>query len=148
MLLLSFTIGLALLYNLVKYVIDKFRRAMPQDLDELFKAMDRFTTKDLKKIRLLHKNVIFVNNPQMIHKVLASDVCLEKPQLIYKLLCLNDGLLTSKCEFSTWCRLSSANAVYFQSPGGVTIVSISTTRSTFPWSNGSFRLSARWPTKR
>lgn len=71
---------------------------MPKDLDELFRAMDKFNTRDFMRVRLLHKNVVVVNNPQLIHRVLSSDICLEKPQLIYKLLCLNQGLLASKRE--------------------------------------------------
>lgn len=85
-----------------KVFVTKIRNALPKDLDDLFKGMDRFCKKDFIKIRMLHKNVIFLNNPKLIHKVLSSDVCLEKPQLIYRLLCINAGLLTSKCKS---CRL-------------------------------------------
>lgn len=96
--LLAFAI--ASLCGLVKYLVDKLQKALPKDLDEVFRAMDRFNARDIVRLRLLHRHVVFVNNPQLIHKVLASDVCLEKPQLIYKLLNMNDGLLASQCKLS------------------------------------------------
>lgn len=97
-LLLAAMIGL-LLYNLGRIVVVELRRVFPRDLDKVFKVMDKFSTRDYKKVRLLHKNVVFLNKPQLIQKVLASDVCLEKPQLIYKLLMVDYSLLASKCEF-------------------------------------------------
>lgn len=96
-LLLIAMIGL-LLYNLGRILAVELRRVFPRDLDRAFKAMDKFSATDYKKVRLLHKNVVFINKPQLIQKVLASDVCLEKPQLIYKLLMVDYSLLASKCE--------------------------------------------------
>lgn len=97
-------LAIASLCVLVKYFSEKLRKALPKDLDEVFRAMDRFSARDIVRLRLLHKHVVFVNNPQLIHKVLTSDACLEKPRLIYKLLNLNEGLLVSRRKLSPTAR--------------------------------------------
>lgn len=89
------TVCLVSFIALVKYVIEKFDVYIPRDLDEIFVKLEAFNTTDFVKIRVFHKKVIFLNKPGLIHKVLSSDVCLEKPQMAYKLICLNKGLLVS-----------------------------------------------------
>jgi hypothetical protein len=103
-LLILSAFAIASLYGLVRFLYEKLQQTLPKDLDEVFQAMDKFSSRDIVRLRLLHKLVVFVNNPQLVHKVLASDVCLEKPQLIYKLLNINDGLLASQCKLSHGAR--------------------------------------------
>jgi len=90
------TIALVLMYCAVKYVYKR----LPKDLDEIFKRLDKFENRSVVLLRVLHKRVVFVNSPQLVQKVLGSEVCLGKPQLIYKLLNATDGLMSSKCKFS------------------------------------------------
>jgi hypothetical protein len=79
----------------------------PKDLDKFFKFIDKLSTRKVFKIKLFHKNQYFINDVELIHKILNSEVCLEKPRMFYKFLGLNDGLLCCKCEFNKFFRFFS-----------------------------------------
>lgn len=70
----------------------------PKDLDEFFKSIDKLSSKKIVKIKLFHKDQFLVNDPLLIHKVLNSYVCLQKPRMVYKFFGLNNGLLCCKCK--------------------------------------------------
>lgn len=97
--LVFFVVPLLLFFGIP--FIKKLRKAIPKDRSDHLKLADRTIIEDVTRARLFHKIVLFVNNPQLIHKVLLSDVFLEKPHMIYKLVFLDSGLLTSRCEFLT-----------------------------------------------
>lgn len=81
---------------IVKKVADKF---FPKDLDKFFQSIDRLSLKKIFQVKLFYKDMYFINDPELIHKVLNSDVCLEKPRMVYKFFGLNNGLLCCKCKF-------------------------------------------------
>ncbi|KAG5670306.1 hypothetical protein PVAND_000582 [Polypedilum vanderplanki] len=87
---------------LVAILMRKIKNWIPQDLDKFFQSVDRLSSKKLFKVKFLYKDMYFVNDPNLIHKVLTSDECLEKPQMIYKFFGLSDGFLC--CKFNQWKR--------------------------------------------
>lgn len=80
---------------IVKKLIEKY---FPKDFDKFFQSIDKFSSRKILKVKLFYKDLFFVNDPELIHKVLNSEVCLEKPRMIYKFFGLNDGLLCCKCK--------------------------------------------------
>lgn len=95
--LLTVTLISLSIYYLVKVAL-KYRRIFSRDHNELFQALDKLAHRDYKKIRILSKHVYILNNPQLIHKVLTSDVCLDKPHFFFKLFGADSSLMASKCE--------------------------------------------------
>lgn len=95
-LIASFVTILIFLIYLMQKIVDMY---FPKDLDQFFKSIDRLSSRKIFSIKLFHKNQYFINDPELIHKVLNSEVCLEKPRIVYKFLGLNDGLLCCKCEY-------------------------------------------------
>jgi hypothetical protein len=89
-------VALLVALALAKKIIEKLRIKIPVDLDELFEKLEKYNTQDAVKIRLFHKKILFLNKPELIQKVLATEACLEKPLFLYKLMCLNKGLLVSR----------------------------------------------------
>lgn len=83
----------------VKWAKKFAKKWIPKDLDKFFQSIDRLSSKKLLKVKLLHKDMYFVQDPKLIHKVLTSEVCMEKPRMIYKFFGLNDGLLCCGCKF-------------------------------------------------
>ena len=82
--------------KIVKKVVKKW---IPKDLDKFFRSIDRLSSEKIFKVKFLYKDMYFVQDPDLIHKVLTSEVCMEKPRMIYKFFGLNDGLLCCGCEF-------------------------------------------------
>lgn len=91
----SFVMILIFLIYFINKLIDKY---FPKDLDKFFNSIDKLSSRKIFKIKLFHKDQYFINDPELIYKVLNSEVCLEKPRVIYKFLGLDNGLLCCKCE--------------------------------------------------
>lgn len=85
------------IYYLAKIVM-KYRRIFSRDRNKFFHALNKSAERDYIKNKVLHKQLVFVNKPQLIQKVLKSDVCLDKPHFFFKLFGADDSLLASKCE--------------------------------------------------
>ncbi|CAG9807506.1 unnamed protein product [Chironomus riparius] len=86
----------------VKIVKRAVKKWIPKDLDKFFRSIDRLSSEKIFKVKFLHKDMYFVQDPDLIHKVLTSEVCMEKPRMIYKFFGLNDGLLC--CGYKQWRR--------------------------------------------
>jgi hypothetical protein len=99
----------AVLIVLVTIFVRKIKKFIPKDLDEFFNEIDRFSSRKLFRLKFLYKDMYFVNDPDLIHRVLTSDVCLEKPQMIYKFFGLSDGFLCCKCELETIIKLLNSS---------------------------------------
>ena len=41
---------------------------------------------------------VFVNDPELIKNVLTSEICLEKPSILYQFLHADNGLTAAKCK--------------------------------------------------
>jgi hypothetical protein len=71
------------------------------DISERFEIMsniiDKYQSHKLVKFWLGTSLFIFVNDPEMIKKVLNSPECLDK-SFFYKFFRLDKGLLSLKCE--------------------------------------------------
>lgn len=81
-------------YNKYSSRIIKFIKLVNMD----FETIDSLTRHDVVQYRIFHLKFALVNDPDMIHKVLSSDSCLNKPRLIYKLLGTKYALGSEKDE--------------------------------------------------
>jgi hypothetical protein len=84
------------LLALFKYIFDKFRQTFPADFDQIFENLEQRSAEDILEFRIFHKKIIFLNKPELIHKVLTSEACLEKPNMFYKFICADKGLVVEK----------------------------------------------------
>ena len=74
-------------------LIVKLQFKIPVDLDQVFEMLEPHDKEAFVQVRVFHKKILFLNKPELIHKMLKSDVCLEKPNMFYKFLSLDNGIL-------------------------------------------------------
>lgn len=63
-----------------------------------FSEMDNYIDHAVLQYGIFNVKFALVNEPQMVQKILSSDLCLEKPRLIYKLLGTKYSLVSEPCE--------------------------------------------------
>lgn len=78
---------------ILKLVFDNVRKTFPADFDQIFENLEQYSKDDTYELRLFHKKIVFLYKPELIHKVLNSEACLEKPNVFYKFLCLDKGIV-------------------------------------------------------
>jgi hypothetical protein len=92
-----FAFGVLLVF---KRIFDEFRRILPANIDKVFENLEKYHGRDMLVIQFFFKKMVFLHNPELIHKVLNSESCIDKANLIYKFFGVDNGVLTEKGERS------------------------------------------------
>lgn len=73
----------------------------PSLISDAFIETNKFSSNfpKLSKLWQFHHVNIFVNSPDLVEKVLTSKNCLQRPLLLLKFFDINEGLLSSRCEW-------------------------------------------------
>lgn len=110
-LILCYLVLFIIVLHLITSLIDNY---FPKDLDAFFQKIDKLSSKKVVKIKLFHKDQYLINDPDLIHKVLNSEVCLQKPNMFYKFFGLSGGLLCCECETKIVSKIHRFNNLFLQ----------------------------------
>lgn len=69
-----------------------------------FELMDTLVEHDVVQYGLFNLKFALVNDPKLIQKVLSSELCLDKPRMIYKLLGTKYSLVSEPCKSKSMRR--------------------------------------------
>jgi hypothetical protein len=90
-----FVLGVVLVF---KRLFDEFRRILPPNIDKMFDNLEKYSSRDMFVMQFFFKKMVFLHKPELIHKVLNSESCIDKAYLIYKFFNLDNGVLIEKGE--------------------------------------------------
>ena len=103
-------------------IFKEFRKKI-ELLTMKFEDMDKYFHQKVLQFGIFHLKFALVNDPVMIHKVLSSELCLEKPRLIYKLLGTKYSLVSEPCKLQI-NKIQTQLTSFSKTSNGVTIEDI------------------------
>lgn len=118
-------IVLLLLHRFLKGYFHDLLRSIKLLLTMNFEMMDTLVEEDVVYFGALNLKFALVNDPNMIHKVLSSEVCLEKPRLVYKLLGTKYSLVSEPSNMlGTPVELKTTILILQAFSGGTIVVTL------------------------